>query len=101
MDVDALFEGIETLEDMAEHFVEAIEVLFVFHQGCAGKIIEILDVRAARASDDALIHRFNEGEVLLQRHRHLGGAQLVKEGLEHRVRLRAGEQGSASRAYVK
>ena len=69
---------------MSEHLVEAIEMLLVLHQGCAGEVVEVHHLVAAVAADNALVHGFEQGEEFLERDRHLGGAQLMEEMLEHR-----------------
>ena len=81
---------LETFEDVAEDLIEAIEVALVFHERRAREIVEILDAIAGDAGADGLEQR----QVLFQRHRHFGGAQLGEEGLEHARKLGALTSGN-------
>jgi hypothetical protein len=74
-----LFGLLKALEDMAEHLVELVQVLFVLHQGGAGQVIEILDAVARQAR----IHAFQQGQVFAQGDRQLGRTQFEKEVDEH------------------
>ncbi len=64
---------------MAEHFVELVDIAFILHQRGAGEIVEILNV----AVDHALIHRFHQRQIFLQRHRNFGGTKFIEEIEEH------------------
>ncbi len=64
---------------MTEHLIEAIEMTLVFHEGRAGEIVEVFDA----AFGAALLDRFEERQILLERHGHLGGAQFMEEACKH------------------
>ena len=71
--------GLDALEAMPEHTVEAVEMPLVFHQRGARQKIEFVDVEPR----DPLAHRLHQGQELAQAGRHLGGAQFEEEGDEH------------------
>ena len=77
--VDRLAHEVEALEDVAEHLIELVEVPFVFHQGCAGEVVEVLDLAVGHVG----VHRLQQQQIFLQGDRDLGGLQLEKEGGEH------------------
>ena len=77
--VDGVCHAVEALEDVSEHLVELVDIALVLHQGRAGQVIEILDIRI----DDLFVHGFHEHQVFLQRHRHFGFAQFIEEVEEH------------------
>ncbi len=76
----AQLDQLQPLEHVAEHQVEAVEVLLVLHQRRARQVVEFLDRRSITSRS----MRLHEHEVFLERHRHLGLLELVEEGLEHR-----------------
>ena len=69
---------------MPEDLIETVEVALVLHQRSAGEIIEILDAISGDAGTDG----FEQRQVLFQRDRNFGGAQLREEHLEHGGELR-------------
>ena len=75
---------LEPLEDVPEDLIETVEVALVLHEARAGEIIEILDAISGDAGADG----FKQRQVLFQRHRDFGGAQLCEECLEHGHELR-------------
>ena len=77
--LERLRHQVETLEDVAEHVVELVEVALVLDQRGARQVVEILDP----AFGEVGLHRLHQRQIFLQRHRHPGGFQLMKEGDEH------------------
>ncbi len=72
-------QGLDALEAMPEHPVEAVEMPLVFDQRGAREKIEFLDVEHG----DAPFHRLHQGEVLAQRDRHFCLAQFGEKREEH------------------
>ena len=70
---------LEAFEYVSEDLIEAIEIALVFHERGAREIIEILDAVAGDAGADG----FEQRQVLFQRDRDFGGAELGEEGFEH------------------
>src|SRR5207244_11925757 len=71
--------GLDPVEALPEHPVEAIEMTLVLDQRGARQEIELVDVEAR----DSLPHRLQEAEELAQRRRDLRGAQFEEKGNEH------------------
>ena len=71
----------QSLEDMAEHAVELVEVALVLHQHRARQVVEVVDLVVG----DALLHGLHQRQVLLDGDRHLGLTQFEEEVGEHRV----------------
>jgi hypothetical protein len=72
-------QGLDSLEAMPEHSIEAIEMALVFDQRGAREKVELLDIEGG----DAPLHRLHQGQVFAQRDRHLGPAQLGEKRQEH------------------
>ena len=70
----------DALEVGGEHAVVAIVVFLVLHQAGAGEIVELLHA----AERDALRHRLDERQELLDRDRDAALLQLEKELDQHR-----------------
>ena len=77
--LDPFGQALKTPEDMAENPVELIEMALVFHERGAGKIIKVVDLFVR----DPGIHRFKEGEILLDADRNSRLLQLVEETQKH------------------
>src|SRR6266704_2523662 len=70
---------LDSLEVFAEGAVELVEILLVLHQRGARQIVELVD----RGRDDALLHRLQERQPLLDRSRDPVVLELDEESGEH------------------
>ncbi len=70
---------LQPLEDMGEHTVEFVDMLFILHQDSAREIVEFLDI----AIDRIFLQCFKKGEIFLQADRHFCVAKCGEKGLEH------------------
>ncbi len=79
---------LDALEVGAERAVELVEVLLVLDQDGAREVVEVVDAPAVFGlrADDARLQRLQQGEVFLDRHRQLAGAQRVEEVDQHGAR---------------
>ena len=77
--LDRVAQRVQALEDMAEHFVEFVDIALILHQRGAGEIVEILNITV----DDALIHGFHKRQILFQSDRDFGFAEFIEEVEKH------------------
>ena len=71
--------GNDTLEDLVEHLVEAVEQAFVLHVDRAGQVIELLGA----AVDHLAVERLQQHQMLFQAGGDARGAKLVEKAEKH------------------
>ena len=78
--IGAVGDAFQPLEDVGEDLIEAVDVSLVLNEAGARQVVEVLDAVVG----DPLPHRLHQRQILLEGDRHLGLAQFVEEGREHR-----------------
>src|SRR5262249_17365614 len=77
--VHCLRQEVEALEDMAEHPVEGVEMALVLDESGARQVVKVLNLALGTVALEPL----DQGQVLLQGDRQLGGLERVEKGGEH------------------
>ncbi len=75
----ALLGRLQTLEDLAEHPVELVQVALVLHQAATGEVVKIVHVIAGHAG----FHGLQKHQVFLQAAGNLGRFQFEEKIEEH------------------
>src|SRR5262249_23581511 len=68
-----------TLEDVAKHLVEGVEVALVLDEGGARQKVKVLNLAVGEIG----LERLDQRQVFLERDRDLGGFEFVEKGGEH------------------
>ena len=79
MGLDRLRHEVKTLEDVAEHLVEGVEMALVFDECGTRQIVKVLNLSLGEVA----LERLDQRQIFLQGDRDLGGFELMKKGSKH------------------